>query len=1441
MYRYIELLVKTNLIKENDKNYFIDSCSFESKKNSNGEVNIFISFTKLIPPKIFFNLLDKIKYLDSSLNVNINTSYLTLDFSILMDYLIYFSETIFKDDQIILLNIFNRKKGNCENGILNIFFLNKNEEFLLNKNKKHLLRFLIELALIDISEMNFILDVNQKELELFRIEQEKSNIRDINNIHKKQKEVKETNHTAKRNQVGGEKEDISSLILEQGVAIITGEVFKLETIPTKNNLKIFKYFITDYTDSILVKAFPKDKTLPLSFLETIKVGMWIKAKISLSNDSYEGNDLTGIASSLSIVDLPKEYRRKDTYENKRVELINHTNMTAFEGMISINSLLEHSKFFNLDYIAITDKYNCQSFPEAYLAFKNSNTQLIYGVQLEKVDSHISIVSNPNNSLLDESTFTIFDLETTGLYPYYDEIIEFGALKYKNGVVIDKIQFFIQSEKPLSQKITSITKITDEHLKNQIGIKEALKKILDFFGDTILIAHNALRFDIAFLNCKLEQLGMEHISNVVIDTMQVSRGIDQDFSFHSLGYIAKKYFIQYDDDIAHRADFDADILCRIWSKMLERLRALKIDSTLKLDSILQGTSLISKNRGWLINVYCKKQKDLKDFYKIISYSLTDNLYGSPKIIENILDKYRDNFIVTNSPTEGEIIYSALSSTDIELEKSISKYDYILISPPSCFLHEINRGNLTNDILEKCILRIVEACNKLGKKIIASSDTYYLSKNDKEYFNVYVHAKSLAGKRHRFFKYNETNEVMPDLYYRTTNEMMEEFSFLNKKLAHEIIIDNSREFASHFDEQIQTIKESLCSPKIDGAETKLLNLIEQRVKEIYGAYPIDFIKKRIEFETKSINDNGFAVIYWFSHLLVKKSLDDGYLVGSRGSVGSSLVAWLINISEVNPLPAHYLCKKCKLFTFNKNYESGFDMPNIICEVCNSEIHGDGHNIPFETFMGFDGDKTPDIDLNFSALYQSKAHDFIREVFGKDKVFRAGTISTIAEKTAYGYVRAYFESINKEDVKSAEIKRIAIKCQNVKRTTGQHPGGIIVIPSEYDVNDFTPYNFPADDKNFDWFTTHFAFEYLHDSLLKFDILGHDNPTVLKMLTEQTGINSDEIPNNDDEVMQLFYSTQSLKLKYMDINDMLKVGTNGLPEFGTNFVKDMLLVIKPKKFSDLIRISGLSHGTQVWTNNAKHLIQKGNLDISEVISCRDDIMTYLVDKGIEPLIAFKIMEDVRKGKGLLNDYKTIMVNKKIPNWYIESCEKIAYLFPKAHATAYVIMAWKIAWFKMYYPLNFYSSFFSIRTNVFDIFTIVKGKNEILTKLDLIKKKIANPMTKFTIKNKELDLMPIFEIVLEMLARGFYIKNIDLEKSQVTDFLVENDYLIPPFSTIDGLGETVAKSIIEARKIKPFTSKEDLIDRTKLTKTHFKILEELGVIQHLDDDDQLVMFGNGN
>ncbi|WP_412032170.1 PolC-type DNA polymerase III [Malacoplasma muris] len=1441
MDKVLNFLEKINLVDNKDFELYKECSDIKITKSKNGDITLEIIFVKPISPKIYLNLLENIKSLDNSLNFIIKNRFVEFDSENVVDYLLYYLKNNSLDDKVILTNIIKRKTLNIKNHILYFTYLNQNELFILKKNVNKLKSFL-DICDFDIDDIDFELDVKTKDIQNYKKEQENTTANIIskfkNNIGNKSntKFYKEYKNI---NKIDGNVTNIFDLIPEQSVAIIEGEIFKIESINTRNNFLIYKIYITDYTDSIIVKGFPKEKGLSKEILNSLKEGDWIRTKINVQVDIYDDNSLSGIISSLMLIEKPSKYLKSDNSLQKRIELITHTNMTAFEGLVNVEELFKQMNDLGYKTVAITDKLNCQSFPETMHLSKKYNIDVIYGAQFEMINNPIDIVVNSKDILLSKCSFVIFDLETTGLSMYYDKIIEFGAIKYEKGKIVDKVQFFIDPEINIPDNISSITKIFNKDVEGAPKIKDALIKILDFIGDSILIAHNGIRFDLPFLNCKLVENNMPIIRNPLIDTMQLSRALNENIYSHSLGGICRKMKIEYNEDEAHRADVDSEFLLQVWNKMANKLEMESIFNLSEINEKFQNDLLKERNRGSWVTVYCLKADSMKHFYELISLSLTDNYYGTAKIFRHILNDNRKHFLISNSPTEGEVLEKAICGTDYELEETLKFYDFITIAPISCFLHDIHRKIYSQEVLENATKRIVKCAKKLNIKVVASSDTYYLDINDKQFFNVYVYAKSIGGKRHRFYKYDGFNDVMPNLHFRTTDEMLDEFKFLNNKdLIKEIVIDNTIEISNKFEKDIKPIKSKLYSPSIPGAEDKLKSKIWDRAKEVYGEKINDYILNRINHEIDSIINNGFSMIYWFSHLLVKKSMDDGYVVGSRGSVGSSITAWLINISEVNPLPAHYLCKKCKYLKFMSDYDSGFDLPKQNCPYCNFPLIGDGHNIPFETFMGFKGDKIPDIDLNFSALYQAKAHEFIRNMFGKDKVLRAGTISTVATKTAFGYVKSYFESIGRSGVKNAEIARIAHKCENVKRTTGQHPGGIIVIPKELSVYDFTPINYPADDKSLDWYTTHFAFESLHDSLLKFDILGHDNPTVLKMLTERTGVNSDDIPNYDTDVMALFSGTKSLNLKYVDVDEVLKVGTNGVPEFGTNFVKEMLLVTRPQKFSDLIRISGLSHGTNVWTGNAKNIIEEQGVNISDVISCRDDIMVYLINKGVESLTAFKIMEDVRKGKGLTEEYIKILNSKNLPNWYIDSCLKIAYLYPKAHATAYVIMAWKIAWFKIHYPLHFYSSFLTIRRDCFDLETILEGKNAINNKLVDIKNRMNNPKTKALVKNKEIDLIQIYEIVLEMLARGFSIKNIDLNKSLENEFLVEGNSLIAPFSTIDGLGESVAKSIVEARNQQPFTSKEDLLNRTKITKTHFKKFTDLGVISHLEEDSQMTLFG---
>lgn len=1435
--KIFSFLSKLNLIDSDNWNEFYNSISIDFLRTKNKKINISICLKNLIDPSIFFGFLEKTKTIDDSIIFNFS-----FDFDIdkineikLFDYLIYYVSNNLFEEKTLILSILKRKRGKIENNSFFIFYLNQNEKFILSKQISCFEKFFQSNGLSQL-KIDLLIDEKEKEVQLH-----KKNIHEnILNLAQKENKSNENQIKIKSSKnIVGSVVKIHDLFLEMQTATIEGEIFNIDKVVTKNGFTIYKFYITDFTDSIVIKIMPK-KNLTLESISSLKNGMWVKAKINLQNDMFENNDLTGLVIDLTTIEKPKKYIREDSLSVPRVELINHTNMTAFEGLVNVGELFEIVKKFNHKVLSITDKNNCQNFPEVYnLSKKYPDIKIIYGIQFDKFKKNIELVTNPIDTILSKATYVLFDLETTGLSPYYDKIIEFGAIKYSNGIIIDRMQFFVNPNEKISEKIFSITKISNKDVENGIQLDEALKKIKEFFGDSILIAHNGIKFDMPFINCKLEQLGMEIIKNPLIDTMQISRSINEQISGHSLGAICRKFKIDYDENQAHRADKDSEYLLDVWRKFLNILEQKEINNLLDVNTKLQNKLLLSRNRGSIINLHCKNQNSIKKLYELISISLTRNYSGGPKIFYEDIEPVKDFFLISNSPTEGDVIEFALSNTNEELDNLIkNNYDFIMVSPPDCFKHEISRDVYKREWLENAVLRIINIAKKYNKLVVASSDTYYIDKNDSSIFNVYVHTKSIGGKRHRFYKYNDVNNIMPELYYRNTTEMMEEFSFLkDHKLINEIVVTNSRNISEMVENGIKPIKENLHSPHIEGASDLLKKLIYQRAYEIFGENINDFVKERIDREINSVINNGYAMVYWFSHLLVKKSIEDGFMVGSRGSVGSSVTAWLVNITEVNALPPHYLCSNCKYFRFVDDCQSGFDLPNIKCPKCSSILSGDGQNIPFETFMGFEGDKIPDIDLNFSAIYQSKAHDFIRDMFGKERVFRAGTISTVAKKTAYGYVKSYLEETGKFNTRQAEIIRIASKCENVKRTTGQHPGGIIVIPHEFDVFDFTPYNYPADDVEQDWFTTHFAFESLHDSLLKFDILGHDNPTVLKMLSELTGVDPTKIPNYDEDVMMLFNSTKSLKIKQDDINEILKVGSSGIPEFGTNFVKEMLLITRPKNFSDLIRISGLSHGTNVWNDNAKNLIQESGLEISDVISCRDDIMVFLLEKGIPSKISFKIMEDVRKGKGLTKEYKDILKQNNIPEWYINSCEKIAYLFPKAHASAYVIMAWKIAWFKIHYPLHFYASYFSIRTDVFDIKTIIEGKESIISKIDNIKSRLNDPKQKGSVKTKEVDLIPIYEISLELIGRGFEIKNIDLNKSDAKNFVIEDNYLIPPFSTIDGLGEAVANSIIEARNQRPFTSKDDIKNRTKITNTHFKILDELRIISHLEEDDQLTLF----
>lgn len=1390
---------------------------------------------KCLEPSAFFKIFNKLKTIkDIEINVLFEIENDNYNETAIINYLnYYFSDVL--NNKSSLIKIINRPEF-CflQNKKITLNFNNNLEKETFEPYLNFIQQFFKEAGFKDL-EINLNVLIQTAEVQLHRQQLEKKYSKTIIYDHSNTqlKRIIDLNKISSNSIT-----KIQQINYEESRVIVCGQIFDIQEISGRRGT-IYEFSVTDFSDSLAFTIFPRDTgNLPENYIKSFKNGDWVKIEGSVNINKYRRNELSGIVSKILKIQPFASYERFDKSEEKRNELIFHSKMTSFDGITSVSDYLSFVNNLGWTNTAITDTYGVQAYPEANLNSKSVN--LIYGLDCDLIEDKIKVTLNDNVDLsLEDATYVIFDLETTGLYPHYHEIIEFGAIKVKNNRIIDQIDFFIKPKKAIPDKISSITNITNDMVKDACNIKEALKKIKNWIkDDDVLVAHNGIDFDFKFLQTKLALNKLELLNNPMIDTLRISWAINDNYSYHSLGSIARKLNIDYDEEIAHRADVDAEVLKNVFSEFKSNLEERGILNIKDLNANLQTTSLKTRYRGNKCLIYAKNQKGLKAIYEVVSKSLTTNYLSKPKIFWSDLAKYRKDIFVSCSPNEGQVFNAALYGDDNFLQTAISYYDFILISPPHWNDHLINSGNLTLAEVEDVLKRIIANSKSQNKKVIATSDAYYLHPWEKPYHELMIHVKALGGKRHRFYRYNSLEQYGPSAHLRTTDEMLHEFKFLrDQNLSKEIVIDNVKDILSKFDsKKIEPIKKGLHPPKIKDADSKLQELTWKTAKKIYGENMPNLIKERIEEELNSILLNGYGVIYWIAHLLVERSNKEGYLVGSRGSVGSSLVATLTGISEINPLPPHYICNSCYLVEFVDNVDDGYDLVNKDCPKCNNKMYGEGHNIPFATFMGFEGNKVPDIDLNFSGEYQGKAHNHIRDLFGQDHTLRAGTIATIADKTAFGYVRNYFEETNKIDnVKHAELMRFAKSMTGSKRTTGQHPGGIMVFPKDCDVTDFTPYNYPADDITSEWRTTHFAFEYLHDSLLKLDILGHDDPTMLKMLKDLTGINPIDIPHYDKKVMNLFSGLDSLQISSDAIMGE-KTGAIGIPEFGTEFVRRMLAETKPTSFADLIRISGLSHGNNVWANNAQNLIKKG-LSLSEVIACRDDIMVYLVKHGISNKDAFEIMENVRKGKNLNEQMINLMVSKKVPEWYIDSCKQIKYMFPKAHAAAYVLMAWRIAWFKINYPLEYYATLFSIKLQEHDIKTCVAGKEIVRQTLKNIQERLSNKKTASEVKQKEIDLVTTYEAYAEMLARGFEMTQISLTKSLASKFCVIDNKIVPPFTTVTGLGKVAAESIIKAREERQFISIEDLSNRTKITKTHLNELIELKVLKDLPDDNKITLF----
>lgn len=1212
--------------------------------------------------------------------------------------------------------------------------------------------------------------------------------------------------------IQGPSEAITSINEESGIVIISGEIFKVELKETKNGKYIFTFFITDYTSSITVKFFPKPEFID-DLKSEIKEGKFVRVKGEAVNDKYI-RELIIMASSIETY-IPE--RRVDTSDEKRIELHLHTQMSSMDGISSASELIKRAKDWGHSAIAITDHGVVQAFPEAMEASKKYGIKIIYGVEGYLVDDGEPIVIFPDHQEL-SGEYVVFDIETTGLNSGSDEITEIGAVKIRNYEIVDKFSALINPNKAIPAKIVELTGITDDMVKDKPTIDEVLPQFFEFIKDVPVVAHNA-KFDTGFIRAKCNRIGLS-FSNTIIDTLPLARWLLTDLKKYKLNIIAQHLGIKLENH--HRAVDDAMATALIFIKFLDML--IKDDADAKdlndINKMYSGNFDIKKAATNHVIILVKNQVGLFNLYKLISMSNLNYYHKRPRLPKSLIEQNREGLIIGSACEAGQIFRGMLDNLPVEEMVNMTKfYDYLEIQPRGNNAFLIENGKVQNESsLLELNKKILELGKKCGKPVVATGDVHFLDPKDEYYRRILMAGKGFSDA-----------DKQPPLYFKSTDEMLEEFKYLGNESAIEVVIKNPT-LISEMVEKIKPIPDGTFPPKIDGAEDEIKNMTLKKAHDIYGEELPEIVQLRLDKELNSIINNGYAVLYLIAHKLVKKSMEDGYLVGSRGSVGSSFVATMCGITEVNSLPPHYVCPNCKNSEFFNDgvIFSGADLKDKVCPICGETYIKDGHDIPFEVFLGFEGDKEPDIDLNFSGEYQAKAHKYTEELFGEGHTFKAGTIGTIAEKTAFGYVKNYLNERNC-NVPQAEIQRLVHGCTGVKRTSGQHPGGIMVLPKDKSIYEFTPIQRPADDVNSDIITTHFDYHSISGRLLKLDLLGHDDPTMIRMLQDLTGIDPTTIPLADERVIKLFTSTEPLGITKEDINS--EVGTFGLPEFGTKFVRQMLIDTQPKTFAELVRISGLSHGTDVWINNAQELIKNGYATLKEVISTRDDIMVYLMYSGLKPKEAFTIMEKVRKGKILSDDEITSMKTCKVPQWYIDSCKKIKYMFPKGHAVAYVMMAVRIAYFKLYYPKEYYATYFTVRADDFDADLISKGEVPIKSKI----KELENLGNNVTQKDK--GLLTVLEICLEMYKRGIKFKPVDLYKSDSVIFKIEEGEILPPLKALDGVGENAAKSIGKVREESSFLSKEDLRLRSKVSKTVIETLNNHGCLKGLPDNNQLSLF----
>ncbi len=1361
---------------------------------------------------------------------------------------------------------------------------------------------------------------------------------------------------------------LDSLLTPKSTVVIEGTIFGKDTRETKTGLKIISLKITDNTDSIYGTIFINDDEEFQIIDKKLKLGAWYKFRAVVKDADQYQSDIT-----LNIRDMNTIEKKIDQITDdapvKRVELHAHTMMSQMDGVTKLD-LGKHTcelveKTIDMGYrgVAITDHNGCQAFPISFGIIKSHNKNIrkkiqekiesleqqleettdettrqtlvqtleqvkeeqknppifkgLYGTELTLVDDTVNIVVRPTEEDLIHSEYVVFDTETTGFNAGgQDQMIEIGAVKIKDGEITDRFDELIDPKRHIPDKITELTCITDEMVKGKENEETVTKRFLEWAGDAPMVAHNA-KFDISFIEMSMRKYNLGIFQNTVIDTLELSRTLDSGYARHNLSALVKRYDVPWEEDAHHRADYDAEGTAKVFAKMLKKLEAQKYEKICDLENLVPRDEIYKFGRTYHFNAIAMNQKGLKNLFELISLANTTYLYKTPRIPRSKLAELREGLLIGSGCYESEVFNEARSKEGEELTNVINFYDYVEVQPPEVYDHLIQLGDFKDRAeLEKHIEKIINATKETGKIIVATGDVHHFSREDKIYRQIIVNQKVPGGGRHPLAKTGIKN--IPSQHFRTTREMLNDFSFLDSDLAYEIVVENTNRILDMVDE-IEVIPDTggtPFSPRIksdDGLSyldcprvvtdlvyTKaeewygnpLPYSIEERIAtELYGDVVLNTIKQKLEgssdFEKEAFRQlhelllqgfdavkdflrnhlkeknpdmsdeeiekdlkkslggiigAGFDAIYLIAQRLVKHSNDEGFLVGSRGSVGSSFVATLMGITEVNPLSAHYRCSKCKTSIFEDEdgnalgatYSCGFDLPDKMCPHCHIPLIKDGQDMPFATFLGFNADKVPDIDLNFSDLNQASTHAYTKVLFGEDNVYRAGTIGTVADKTAFGFVKGYCEDKNLI-MRTAEIERLAMGCTGVKRTTGQHPGGIVVIPDYMSCFDFTPFQFPAEDPDKAWRTTHFDYHSIEECVLKLDILGHSDPTQLRLIQLQSGTDIMKVPMDDKDTMSIFTSTRILGVTKEQI--MCNTGTLGIPEFGTSFTIKLVEDTKPTTFAELVKISGLSHGTDVWLGNAQELIQNNIIPFKETIGCRDDIMVYLMYHGLAPIKAFKIMEFVRKGKASKDpetwkEHVKTMHDANIPQWFIDSCQKIKYMFPKAHAVAYVINAFRIAWYKVHMPVYFYASWFSSKATDVDIETMIKG-------YDAIREKVIEIQNKgYDATNKELGQLESLRVALEATARGIHFVPIDLYKSSALVWNVKSETEIyPPFNSIDGLGEAVAQNIVDEREKREFLSVEDFWKRGKVSASLTEKMRMMGLFEGMDESSQLSLF----